>query len=352
MTDLRLSTSHIARKCKIQAKDLFDYLVNNLYLYKDGKDYKLTKKGCELGGSYRKTENYINVVWEADCLNEIINEFAPYLKGSKYRYPDEILKIINNLKKDEGENIHQSLEGGNAILKTEEQLNQYLFSHGGKHCAKLAKAFIKLSNLITNANEIQITDYGCGQGIASIVFLNFLENKQFPIKNIKQITLIDPGELALNRADELLKNSTHIVKINKDLDALSTQDLISDKDAVKFHLFSNILDMGGKFFDIKELANKITNSQSGDNYFVCVSPQNEEKLHEFTESITSVKIKTLIDDLFETDTSEMVEFSPKTKLSTIQFISHDTQDIENPSTFLDAKPWKNIHMVFKKEFVK
>ncbi len=358
----KLSTSVIARNYKIQPENLFSYLVSELYLYKKGKEYKLTDNGIKLGGSYRKSieegtgKEYTVVVWEFDCLNQIITtKFAPNLKDSKYRYPNDFMKIKKEFGKREG--VWESLNNGTAILNTEQQLNQYLFSHGAKHNAKLLKAFKELLNEINKKQKIQIIDYGCGQGIASIVFLNELERIKFPISNIEKIILIDPGELAINRAYEFLKKSADVIKINKDIDNISTQDLSTSKDAIKFHLFSNILDMGDKHFDLKKLSDNIVNSQIGDNYFICVSAMNEEKLHEFTEYITSTKINTPslleLEKIIgmEKDTSK-VDFSKETRLPTVKFISYDAEDIDNTSTYSDSKPWKNIHIIFKKEFVK
>jgi hypothetical protein len=275
---------------------------------------------------------------------------------SSFKYPVKFLSIKDEFGEKMGDDIFDSLNRGVSILETEAQLKQYLFSHGKKHYVKMKDALVELLReewSTSLSSEIEIIDYGCGQGIATVVLLNNLDANAFPIDNIKKIILIEPGKIALDRAVDFLKNSPKVMPVNKGLDDITIKDLETKKDTVKIHLFSNILDMGGKYFRIENLAKKIRSSQTGDNYFVCVSATNEDKLHKFTEEITQVKIKSSTDELLEDlsgsyNLKGKVIFSPNTILDTVKFISKDRSDIHNPSN--SNRPWKRIHMVFKKEF--
>ena len=102
--------------------------------------------------------------------------------------------------------------------------------------------------------DVEIIDYGCGQGLASFLFLEeFYSDFK---KGISKIKLIEPSSLALKRARIISQRySPNIVHINKKLDDLETKDLETDQSLWKIHLFSNILDVNN--FDVDKLFNKI-----------------------------------------------------------------------------------------------
>jgi len=251
--------------------------------------------------------------------------------SNNFKYPMAFSSMLTKYGIQVDEPIRISLNRGKAILHNEGQLSQYLYSYGKMHHRKLQYAYIELfKDLIrnpqfNNSAQIEIIDYGCGQGIASFILLNELNFIEFPIENISKITLIEPSKVALERADFFLNKSTKIVKINKYLNDIDNGDINTSDSSIKIHLFSNILDMAdedepGKDFSICRLAKNIRSSQSKDNYFVCVSVRNEEKLDEFAENIMEVK------------------------LQNIDFISTNNQSIERDH----YRSWCRVHKIFKK----
>ena len=54
------------------------------------------------------------------------------------------------------------------------------------------------------------------------------------------------------------------------MSGITEADLATYEGSVKFHIFSNILDISD--FDLQSLCRKIASTQKGINYFVCVSP--------------------------------------------------------------------------------
>ena len=261
--------------------------------------------------------------------SNIISSTKP--QSNNFKYPEAFTLLLSKYGKQVSDQIYASLDRGKAILNNNAQLSQYLYSYGKMHHGKLQYAYIELFRDLVenpkfdNASQIEIIDYGCGQGIASYILLNELNFIEFPIKNISKITLIEPSKVALERADFFLNKSTKIVKINKYLNDITTNDIKSSDSSIKIHLFSNILDMAdedepGKDFSIEKLAKNIKSSQSKDNYFVCVSVRNGENLDEFAENIMEVK------------------------LQNIEFISTNNQSIgrgQYPS-------WHRVHKIFKK----
>lgn len=140
------------------------------------------------------------------------------------------------------------------------------------HEAKMLSALQKFPFDRLINNHIEIVDWGCGQGLASIVLLEYLRNKNITL-SIDKIILIEPSEIALKRAalhvrhfDKQCEKKT----VLKDIDSVQFSDIQSNTNAIKIHLFSNILDVDG--FSMKNLISLVERTQKGNNYFVCVSP--------------------------------------------------------------------------------
>jgi hypothetical protein len=185
---------------------------------------------------------------------------------------------VRSLTQDCG--VWDELNNGVEILTTYEQLSQYIFSYGKMHQAKLIQSLEVISNLqpLVNNKDIQINDYGCGQGIGSIVFIDYLKSitaKNFTISKVK---LIEPSELALKRASlnvkyclKSINQNENVLSINKTLDNITNDDISTNPQSIKFHIFSNIIDV--ESINIQSMCSKIAETQKGINYFICVSPK-------------------------------------------------------------------------------
>ncbi len=291
----------------LQAFVAFERILTQKISEKDLKENKLDTLGKKANYYYKDniSNDISNIIkarnkffhYGVSPNDKVIDDVFSFLKENNisrffyYRYPKTFLELKEVYAKNEGEETHKKLDRGVKILETQKELNQYLLSFGNMHNAKIEFICEKLFKKVKlGKHKIQIIDYACGQGIASIVFLNNLEKLKFPIDKINQIILIEPSHIALNRAQYFLNNSSKIITINKKLDDTTIEDLKTDKKAVKFHLFSNILDMGDKEFSIKEIANKLINSQNGVNYFICVSPKEYNKLNRFMECFDNYEL--------------------------------------------------------------
>lgn len=188
---------------------------------------------------------------------------------------------------------------GTAVLETEPQMYQYIFSYGNMHRAKLNEAFSCITEGVFANSEIEIIDYACGQGLASVCFKDYFQNV-----NVEHITLIEPSTICLRRAAlHVLKsysiNENNISTINKYLHDLTSQDIYTEDDNIKVHLFSNILDMANDEFSLTGLTDLIKNKFSGISYFICVSPYIDDNVpeifDEFLHSFSNVEILGNID---------------------------------------------------------
>jgi hypothetical protein len=160
---------------------------------------------------------------------------------------------------------------GAIILSTEQQLFTYLYRFGNMHKAKLDSAYEFLPTDILN-NSIEIIDWGCGQGIASISFFD----KQ-GVNNITSCILIEPSEIAIKRAALHIREYKSDVKLKticKKLDSLSIEDIPPQR-STRIHLFSNILDIDD--YNQSQLCDLISKSISGTNFFLCTSPYIDDR---------------------------------------------------------------------------
>lgn len=181
------------------------------------------------------------------------------------------------------------LAHGLNILSEENSLLAYFAFYGGSHYYKLLYLLDRLFNHLTQSQtdlNIEIIDYGCGQALGTTCFLDSLKKKSLPRLKIEKITLIEPSEIALSRGVihinhlGLDAHNLDIIAVNNQLQHLNKKDLSTSKTTIKIHIFSNILDVTG--FDINNLANTIMESQSGINYFLCVSPTDlQNRIQQF-----------------------------------------------------------------------
>lgn len=179
---------------------------------------------------------------------------------------DEI-NYISNTK--EGNKVFASMNHGVSLLETHDQLCMYLYAYGKMHKAKIIEALNHIDIRAFKNKTVQIVDWGCGQGLATICFLDYLSKNQIDTI-INRIILIEPSKKTLERA-LLHVNAYHkecdIVSICKYANEVTAEDLVSDVD-VTIHFFSNILDI--EQVEIRQLANTIADSICGEHYFICV----------------------------------------------------------------------------------
>jgi len=262
-----------------------------------------------------KNEEQVKVINDLVRQNELFAELTISIADRDYSrnlYSEEgeyanklldieqpnFLKIYNiskwhvlNLKSVNPEcarNLFERVQGGLDILTTSDELHQYTFAFYQKHNAKLQSAFkeliLKTSELdIPLSGNLDIIDWGCGQALATFLFVDYLLSSGIDNLFINKIILIEPSEIALKRGVAIINKrvkctSLHplIKVVNKKLDQVDVSDISTCNANVKLHLFSNILDVPG--LDIRNIFSIISNSQRNINYFICVSPdQGDER---------------------------------------------------------------------------
>ncbi len=185
--------------------------------------------------------------------------------------------------KVERDQLYYDLNRGKDILDDDDHLNMYLHSFGKMHKAKLDTAFSKIPQIQDLfKEEVEVYDWGCGQGTATICLLDFLAEHKIA-HNISSLNLIEPSEAAVRRASAVIEsiNPKYAVRtVIKEFDQLSVSDF-EKSNARKIHLFSNILDV--EAFALDRFIQLFQNSFYAENTFVCVGPYytNSRRIGEF-----------------------------------------------------------------------
>jgi len=189
-------------------------------------------------------------------------------------------KSLSQLTSDARTALWRDLNQGIDLLTAHEQMCQYIFSYGKMHEAKILTALSSISNPSeVFSQKMTIIDWGCGQGLATICFFDFLKKNGIN-NNTNKVILIEPSSQALSRAKlhtkTYLKDESKIQLVNKFLDDVEKDD-IETNDSVTLHFFSNILDIPR--INLKRLAQVVGEKAVGEHYFFCVSPLIEGRSH-------------------------------------------------------------------------
>lgn len=180
--------------------------------------------------------------------------------------------FVHKLPSELCDELHESLNRGVDVLDSEPMLQMYIYAFGKMHNAKLLHAFNHLQDRVLKNDKIVIIDWGCGQGLASLCYHDYLKDCNSP-QQVSQIVLIEPSSLALSRAELLCScfyPDAEITAINKPFDTLTADDISVSSDELTIHLFSNILDV--ESYNLQHLIQTVTNLSSENNEYIIVSP--------------------------------------------------------------------------------
>ncbi len=203
---------------------------------------------------------------------------------------DIAFDFVRKLPSDLCDELHESLNRGVDVLDSEPLLQMYIYAFGKMHNAKLQYAFEHLQKNVLKYHEIEIVDYGCGQGLATICYHDFLQEHNIE-QQVKRIILIEPSFMALSRAELLCLRfypDAEIIAINKQFDDLTNDDLNLSLEIPTFHLLSNILDVDS--YDLQHFSKIVKEQSAGDNEYVLVSPmQNTMRIQRLKDFVSIIE---------------------------------------------------------------
>ena len=210
-------------------------------------------------------------------------ENLAHLQGSGHPSLQDIIgAAANTMSPYERSTAYKRTGHGVRIYETEEELNAYLVAYGEMHLAKLNALLNKIdpSVFAKFSRGVTIVDWGCGQGLATLAFLDWVERHPTIRVPIKAIRLLEISDAARERAFKVISRrlgtgATNVVKQlpwrhNSTL-SLSYFDI--PEGVPVLHLFSNILDVAE--VNLSEVATVVEEmKQQGPSLVLSVSPNN------------------------------------------------------------------------------
>ena len=166
-------------------------------------------------------------------------------------------------------------------LKHIDDLMSYMAMYGIAHYQRLRELFDGYTlPSMQNTKKLYIVDYVCGQGIASLAYLDHCLEMGLDLQQPIHIILVEPSTLALKRAVYWInkKAKQHQLNIqitahNCHFDDLDTCFLANELDSHCIHLLSNILDMYHTgSYSLQNLTKHMRNSGMSQQVFA-VSPE-------------------------------------------------------------------------------
>jgi hypothetical protein len=162
------------------------------------------------------------------------------------------------------------------LLSTEDQLCAYIAAYGEMHHVK-CKASFQNFNFEAISTNVEIIDWGCGQGIGSLSFIDMLRERN-KLHLLKKVTLVEPSIAALKRATINVQKATNgsilVLPIKKYLPGYGVADEIEGIDYIHshvIHVFSNILDITS--VNLEKLAYMV-GTQNRTHHIMCMGPKN------------------------------------------------------------------------------
>lgn len=140
-------------------------------------------------------------------------------------------EYIMSLSEQERDDLYESLKRGVELLDSDAQMKCYLYSFGKMHQAKIYKALSCISPSSYISDGYDVVDWGCGQGLATICFFDYLREHKTENK-VQKITLIEPSSATLERAAihvrAYVNENVPISCIDRYLDDVTQGDIAGD----------------------------------------------------------------------------------------------------------------------------
>ena len=187
--------------------------------------------------------------------SEILEENSDY---SKY------IKSIENIKFEKIRKYCENLSKDNRT----DDMQKYLAQNGKMYKALIYDALEQFISKLDN-QTITLVDWGSNQGIASMLVLDYIKEKQLDIK-VSQVILVDDDTKILSRAmaqvEALSQDNIQIIAIKNDDDNLLDK-IKTNRNTIALNLFAN---------DKIPIDVKVINDGIYEDFIMCLSHENIE----------------------------------------------------------------------------
>ena len=180
------------------------------------------------------------------------SDYSRYIQSIENIKFEKIRKYCENLSKD----------------NSTDDMQKYLAQNGKMYKALIYDAFEQFISKLYN-QTITLIDWGSNQGIASMVVLDYIKEKQFDIK-VSQVILVDDDTKILSRAmaqvEALSQDNIQIISIKNDDDNLLDK-IKTNRNTIALNLFAN---------DKIPMDVKVINVGIYEDFIMCLSHENIE----------------------------------------------------------------------------
>lgn len=201
-------------------------------------------------------EKDFNKLEENNDIKKEISEYIQKIKTIEVPNFEKIRRYCNNLLND-----------------NQADYMQYYLANNGKKLKAIIYDLLERFIEKLNGENITILDWGCNQGIASMLVIDYIREKQLEI-NVKKILLIDDDTFVLSRAinhlNILKQENTEVIAINN---TNITRELKKIEDNISINIFANNL----MPLDFKNIDYQISN----ESYYLCLCEQKDERIDDF-----------------------------------------------------------------------
>ncbi len=207
------------------------------------------------------------------------------------RILNQATKYFLSLPEYQQKKIKENLDHGKAILDDNNQLKGYIALYGEIHRKKLTLAFNHLPKDLIE-NDFSLIDWGCGQGLDSILFHEYLA--KVGRSNIRDIVLIEPSAHCLSVATNYVQwtiSDADIYSIAKKEEDLTLSDFpLAERTTI--HILANIIDMP-EFYG-NNVLRYLNSNKHLRHILICVSPfypieGRGQRMYRFGEKLNGFK---------------------------------------------------------------
>lgn len=245
------------------------YKYNALYSVFQDHIYWNTMMNALLKFQAQQEERFLNTIISAnfeDIFQANVDFFQSHLQ-SRFNY--------SNFS-------HRTARAKNPLQQFDDLITYmalYGYAHYQRIYSVIHKAAISKQLKASQSSHACVIDYGCGQGIATLAFIDHLIESEIQLKKLK-VVLIEPSAVALNRAIHWIQKKAKQADLELELitycctfDELDESVLLQHTNLdLCFHLLSNILDMySSGMFSLAHLV-KIIKKSLSTSTLLAVSP--------------------------------------------------------------------------------
>ncbi len=165
----------------------------------------------------------------------------------------------------------------NALVSEKEAIF-YIVAYGWQHHQSMQYLLSQTIDVTSEPQEnIRVVDYGCGQGVATLAFMDYLSQKGVAQQSSLEVHLIEPSKVSLDIAKLLIERLAKAYGMQV---SIHCQERTLDNALIPlnsecketFHLLSNVIDIETVQETLPSLAKQIM-SCTGKNFLFATCPR-------------------------------------------------------------------------------